>query len=94
MLHFVKREEKTKKGKLIKRLKAEPVQANINCVVDFFEKMLTKIIHHRNLLRNLRTNIDTALNVIEKVAEIGLDFSEKCDYSSEQRATVTPLGWL
>ena len=76
MLHFVKREEKTKKGKQIKRLKAQPVQANINWVVDFIEKMLTKIIHHRNLLRNFRTNIDTVLNVIEKVAEIGLDFSE------------------
>ena len=35
MLHFVTREEKTKKGKLVKRLKAESVQANITWVLDF-----------------------------------------------------------
>ena len=76
MLHFVKRMEKTKKGKWVKRLKAEAVHANIPWVLNFIESFLPQIIHHRNLLKNYRTNIDTVMNAIDNVAELGMDFSE------------------
>ena len=76
MLHFVRKQEKTRKGKIVKRLKAVPVQVNISWVMNFIGNMLPTIVHHRNLLKNFRTNIDIVTNSIQKVAEIGLDFSE------------------
>ena len=76
MLHFVKKEEKTKKGKVVKRLKAEAVQANMSWVLSFIEDLLPRIIHHRNLLKNYRVNIEKVIDNISNVAEISLDFSE------------------
>ena len=75
MLHFEKQYEKTKKGKIVKRLKAVHVQASISWVMDFIEKM-KPTIHHWNQLKNVWTNINILLNSITNVAEIGLDVSE------------------
>ena len=76
MLYFDKVESKTKKGKVVKRLKAVPVDANIPFVIDFIEKMLPKIIHHRNLLKNYRTNLGTLIESIENVKEIWFFYSK------------------
>ena len=76
MLHFIKKEERTRKGKWVKRLKAVPVQANFKWLLKFTSEMLPKIVHHRNLLSNYRNNIQTLMNLIPQVTEIGLDFSE------------------
>ena len=76
MLHFVQREETTKKGKTVNRLKAEAIDCNISWVLNFLETLLPSIINHRNLLKNYCTNIETLINSVEHVAEIGLDFSE------------------
>ena len=61
MLHFVKREEKTKKGKVVKRLKAEAVQASISWVLSFIEDLLPSIIHHRNLFLSEMTDRATSV---------------------------------
>ena len=76
MLHFIKKEEKTRKGKTVKRLKAVPVQANFKWVLKFLSEMLPKIVHHRNLLSNYRNNIQNLIDLVPQVVEIGLDFSE------------------
>ena len=76
MLQFIKKEEQTRKGNVVKRLKAESVEANVSWVLNFLEELLPKIIHHRNLFKNYRTNLDTVINSIENITEVGLDFSE------------------
>ena len=53
MLHFVQRKEKTKKGKMVKRLNAESVHANITCMLNFIEQML----------QNDHMNIDIVMNI-------------------------------
>ena len=77
MLYFDKIESMSKNGKISKRLKAVSIEVNISFVLDFIEKMLPNIIHHRNLLRNYRTNINTVLTNINNLIQLWIDFSEK-----------------
>ena len=77
MLIFEKVTIETKKETDVKRLRAVPVHANILYVVEFVEEFLSKIINHRNLLRNYRTNIETVLPNIDDLIELWVDFSEK-----------------
>ena len=76
MLYFKTVEETTTKGKNIKKLKALPVDANIPYVINFIEQMLPNIIHHRNLLKNYRSNIDVVIESIDHCVQLWLDFSE------------------
>ena len=76
MLYFDKIESMSKNGKISKRLKAVSIEVNISFVLDFIEKMLPNIIHHRNLLRNYRTNINTVLTNINNLIQLWIDFSE------------------
>ena len=38
--------------------------------------MLPNIIHHRNLLKNYRSNIDVVIESIDHCVQLWLDFSE------------------
>ena len=74
MIYFEKREEKTRKGRIVKRLKTIFHQANLSFVLTFLEAMFPEIVDHQNLLKNFRTNIDDVLNSLEDIHEIWLDF--------------------
>ena len=76
MIYFEKREEKTRKGRIVKRLKTIFHQANLSFVLTFLEAMFPEIVDHQNLLKNFRTNIDDVLNSLEDIHEIWLDFWE------------------
>ena len=76
MLYFEKVDVITKRGKYIKKLKALHKDVNISDVIDFIGSLLPKIIHHRNLLKNYRTNLKIILENINDCIVMGLDFSE------------------
>ena len=73
MLIFRKVERITPKGKVIKPFRQN---ANIKFVVGFIDDMLTKIIHHRNLLKNYRSNIGVLLDNTNNLVLLWIDFSE------------------
>lgn len=65
----------TKKGKQIKRLQASSSSLALSDVVDFVDKMLPKIIHHRNQLKHYRTVIHKFKELNDYI-DIDIDFSE------------------
>ena len=81
----------TKKGKKIKRLRAVPVNANIQYVLRFIDSFLSNIIHHRSLLRNYRTNIGTVLLNIDDLIELWLDFLE--NFTHLVKDEIQSLHW-
>ena len=57
MAAFKMQTQKKKNGQEAERLEQIKVNANITNIIDAIIKLLPKIIHHRNLLKNYRNTI-------------------------------------
>ena len=64
-----------KHGEIKKQLSVKSEQVNVKFIVEFIEKILPNIVHHRNLLLNFRTEYPRVLESLSTV-EIHVDFSE------------------
>jgi hypothetical protein len=79
-MHFEKKEVVSKKGKTYTLLQPISEVVNLDFLLEFIDKMLSKIIHHRNLLKNYRANISNVRNSFSgSVVNISVDFSENLD---------------
>ena len=72
--YFVKKEIE-KNGEQKMQFTVESVQANISFLLNFIEKRLPNIVHHRNLLLNFRSVYPKVLEALSTI-EPSIDFSE------------------
>ena len=75
MQHFEKVEHISKSGNISKHLTAVKTDANMEFIIGFITDLLTKIVHHLNLLKNYRT-ISKDFNEYFDDTNIDIDFSE------------------
>ena len=68
----------TKRGKEYKKLKAVSRCTDMSYILGFMDKILCKIIHHRNQLKHFRGTKPLVLENLNAV-EIEIDFSENLD---------------
>ena len=76
MSYFGKIEITTKAGETKEVLKPMYEDVNIKFILNFISKLLPKAIHHRNLLKNYRSNIEKTLENLPNCPIIDVDFSE------------------
>ena len=74
-MYFDQREKQTKGGEIRKILTAVQEDVNISFLCNFVENILSKIIHHRNLLKNFRTLYPQIVGNLS-TAELIVDFAE------------------
>ena len=85
MAAFKMQTYKKKNGQEAERLEQIKVNANITNIIDTIIKLLPKIIHHRNLLKNYRNTIAEFRDINTGIM-IDIDFSEKLKVISKQEA--------
>ena len=85
MAAFKMQTYKKKNGQEAERLEQIKVNANITNIIDAIIKLLPKIIHHRNLLKNYRNTIAEFRDINTGIM-IDIDFSEKLKVISKQEA--------
>ena len=78
-MYFDKIEKLSKKGKVYKALQPINVDATLPFLIQFIDKMLPKIIHHRNQLKNFRSNVNSVTKHFDNAVLIDIDFSENLD---------------
>ena len=75
LMHFESVETTTKKGAIVKRLRALSTDANVEFILDFISNLLPKIINHRNQLKHYRHSIKTFHDLFDAL-NTDIDFSE------------------
>ena len=75
MQHFEIVETITKKGLIVKRLKAVSTKADLPLIIEFIDKILKKTVHHRNQLRHYRSTVKSLRDHLNTVM-VDIDFSE------------------
>ena len=75
LMHFEYVETTTKKGAIVKHLRALSTDANIEFILDFISNLLPKIINHRNQLKHYRYSIKSFHDLFDAL-NIDIDFSE------------------
>jgi len=74
-MHFEKFDVKNKRGEVKKHLKTVQTPATLKYLLDFMDDMLSKFIHHRNMLKHYRSTIKDFYDMFDSV-DIDIDFSE------------------
>ena len=74
-LHFEKVDVKNKHGEMKKHLKTVQTPATLKYLLSFMENMLSKFVHHRNMLKHYRTTIKDFYDMFDSV-DLDIDFSE------------------
>ena len=72
---YFDKQEIEKKGIIKNRLVARSKSVNLCFIIEFIDNMLTKIIHHRNLLSNFRSVYPMVSQSISSI-EVCVEFSE------------------
>ena len=74
-MYFEKQLHVTKKGKETERLKAIKKSVNLKFLIAFIDKLLPKIVYHRNMLCHYRKTIKPLTDALNAV-HIDIDFAE------------------
>ena len=76
LLRFEKVEIENKNGSINSKLQPKNTPMNVQKILQFMEKLLPKVTHHRNLLKNYRSSISDILNFEPDPIILDVDFSE------------------